>query len=115
MNKLLQTIKESDKELDTIKVIEKWRHGENNTMIVNKYLDVLLSNLKSHITQSRIRELGALVQMIEKKRHSDLEEYDYEDKLMSIGYNTALMEIIEILQDTIKQLKNTGQCSKAGD
>ena len=90
MNKLLQTIKENDEEFD--KFNKKFfgffpYNGEDK----HHYF---WSDIQSHITQSRIKELEALVEMMEEpiNEKEEARAWDIED-------------VIQLLQDTIKQLK----------
>lgn len=117
MNNLLQTIKQNDEEFDKL-------FYETYT---DKYVTATFSSknptpeqIKSHITQSRIKELGALVEMIEKTRRRSYNERisrgeypanhftpkDLERReSMVIGYNQAVDDIIQTLQNTIKELE----------
>ena len=107
MNKLLQTIKENDEEFD--KFNKKFfgffpYNGEDK----HHYF---WSDIQSHITQSRIKELEALVEMINQMRKVKNLPRGVNKEVKEIikswkdGYNEAIDEFEETLQDTIKQLK----------
>ena len=92
MNKLLQAIKKNDEKFETL-ITEEW----NYLVVENEYptdeiIESLKEDTKSYITQSRIKELEALMEMTCKIRAHNLEEYE--------------IELTDILQDTIDQLKN---------
>ena len=87
MNKLLKTIKENDEEFLELDYYKLFRPA---------HID--------HIKKSRIKELEVLVKVIRKKGKlwgSDNIESDWQ----IIGYNEAIDDIIQIIQDTIKELK----------
>lgn len=129
MKKLLQIIKKNDEnrayqatheELcnqalehyeDISKEVCHW-----NSLIpkaINFYKEWGNGKIKSHITQSRIKELEALVEMIGKFKEGKnvmdkTNEYTKElDEAISFddGYCEALTDIIQKLKDTIKKLR----------
>jgi hypothetical protein len=130
MNKLLQTIKENNE-----RFAEKYKDEFNYNWLewikmtdiktgvnFNSFRDGIRSSteykLKSHITQSRIKELEALVGMLKNKKQTEFEHYhdeiEWQEKnrgtdsqLYNTGYEEALDDIIQTLQDTIKELKET--------
>jgi hypothetical protein len=88
MNKLLQTIKENDKEFDGL--FDEIYQDEVITATFS-VKEPSRAAIKSHITQSRIKELETLVEMIMEKVKSD---------------TNAKADIIQTLQDIIKELKD---------
>ena len=91
MNKLLQTIKESDEKFDRLETFFCKAKTRDDWTFTKDSFDV-----KSHITQSRIKELEALVTIV-----NQIQEVEPE----SNGRFNACNEMREVLQDTIKQLK----------
>lgn len=60
--------------------------------------------MKDHITQSRIKELVVLVEVVKDKR---IDEGDYQGKqAYDVPMNQTLNDIIQTFKDTIKHLKN---------
>ncbi len=99
MNKLLQTIKENDERFKRLYCLQSVMDIESQ------------ENIKFYIVQSRIRELEVLVEMIKKMQKEtyrpDMANGSRQIRLdENIGYNYALMHIIQSLKDTIKELKN---------
>jgi len=97
MNKLLQTIKKNDEEFD--KNFDQYNPIHDNGKTIPTWCGADYGALKSHITQSRIKELEALVEMIESLSEDDAEpQYQY-------GQRDTKDVIIQKLENTIKELK----------
>ena len=88
-NKLLQQIKRNDEKFD--KKFPPFADGQ-----FGDYTESPLPHLKSYITQSRISELEALVDIV-----NQIQEVEPE----SNGRFNACNEMREVLEDTITQLK----------
>lgn len=70
-------------------------HAHSDDPLMEARHNAVISVLFSHIQAERQR----LIEDIGKKRHYDLEEYDHESKLMSVGYNQALSDILKLLEE----------------
>lgn len=113
MNNLLKTIKENDEEFENAVSESIW--GDNNRktleqIMSDKGLTLWYDFIKSHITQSRIKELEALAENIkemEKETYRpDLSNGSRQIRISeNIGYNQALADIIQELKTIIKELK----------
>jgi len=100
MNKLLQTIKENDDGFE--------KQGFTSSCECGRIDDLdksTIKEIKSHITQSRIKELEALVEMVKGLKQFCGDDEPSERKIGVAIYNQALSDIIQIIKDTIKQLK----------
>lgn len=104
-NKLLQTIKENDEGFDRNFFVKNtnWREtGLTDNWICPPQEP---KPMKDFITQSRIKELEALVEMIKGMKETGGEDEHLDNTTGNMIYNQALSDIIKILQDTINQLK----------
>ena len=101
MNKLLETIKENDDGFN-----RRWT-GHKDGLYTMKPVgtEELRDNIKSHFTQSRIKELEALIKMIWKKDKPWGGDSGKESDRQVFGYNKAIADVIELLENTIKELK----------
>ena len=102
MNKLLEQIKENDEEFSKKKykvgsmwLAQLWQENKDRTKIKFSIPYEVLED----ITQSRIKELEALVEIIKEKEQKPIENSLY------VIYNQAADDLIKLLQDTINQLK----------
>ena len=108
MNKLLKTIKENDKRFEKEFSIESGTETEeylyyNFGRASFSYRPADKGDMKSHIRQSRIKELEALVEMWNKVEKID----DYHDGVHSIIVTREDYDnFIQTLQNTIKKLKD---------
>ena len=118
-NKLIETIKKNDEEFEKTesgrvitKIIGCQKHGADKNEYIKLWDDLHNDDvyfIKEYYNQSRIKELEVLVEMI-KGLKKDTKFYrsvrnDY--KLYGEErYNKAVNNIIEILKDTVKELKN---------
>ena len=110
-NKLLKTIKDNDENnfWGKLKECADDYHYHKQAMIDNRPysheildLKVMKNIIKSHITQSRITELKALVEMIENQSAIN-EGYAKGDRFMR-GYERCKNDIAQILKDAILQI-----------
>ena len=99
MKKLLQIIKNNDRDL--IEKFEKypvmtldWKEDLENGKEAKEWI-------KGQVVQSRIKELEALVEMIEEYKEENQGIFPFPTE-----GGAVCDDIIKILQDTIKQLKN---------
>ncbi len=118
MNKLLKTIKENDEKLGTV-LFESI--GITDMGIITRDLESKLyvdqNNIKSYIAQSRIKELEALVERVEKMKPTRNKHQDYccykKDTARNMNecdcnfsqYIKAIVDVKNLLKDTINQLK----------
>ena len=108
-NKLLKIIEKNDEEFDSRFSLES-RDGK---CLCLKYGDAPFASrtadkedIMSHITQSRIKELGVLTEIIWKNRKNLEGSFPSETSFsFSSGYNQAIDNIVQELKDTIKKLK----------
>ena len=119
MNNLLQTIKKNDEKFegeDLLRIMRRhiiasYSDGLHRVEYPQTLADSLVLYLKSYITQSRIKELEALVEIIEKETLCDYpkaktqKEHEYNMKLINRAEEQAKEVIILILENVIKELK----------
>lgn len=61
-------------------------------------IEFILSKVIPEIRLALTAERKELRERVGKKRHYDLEEFDHESKLMSVGFNQAIDQVLSLLE-----------------
>lgn len=61
--------------------------------------DTLKYIVQELLSQALTEDRKELRERVGKKRHYDLEEFDHESKLMSVGFNQAIDQVLSLLEE----------------
>ena len=104
-NKLLETIKNNNEELKIVWANWFFKMDSQGITMYREPRPVdihkIEENLKSHLQKSRIKELEALIKILEKEKRNTNGHYSSVISYSTdTGYNLALGNIIKILKET---------------
>lgn len=62
-------------------------------------IDSVVKTMDYILSKALTEDRKELRERVGKKRHYDLEEFDHESKLMSVGFNQAIDQVLSLLEE----------------